>query len=123
MKRVLVIEDNQDFRDLIAHWLREAGYAVDVAADGQRGLELQRKAPADLVVTDIFMPDKDGIETIFELRKEYPAAKIIAMTGRESVTSFDALPVASELGAARSFKKPFDLDDLVKAVRELIGGP
>jgi CheY-like chemotaxis protein len=80
---------------------------------------LQRARPADVIITDIFMPEKDGIETIHELRREFPSVQIIAMTGRESLTDFDAFEVARELGAAKTFKKPFKLDDLVAAVNEL----
>jgi DNA-binding response OmpR family regulator len=65
------------------------------------------------------MPEKDGIETIQEMRREFPGVQIIAMTGRESLTEFDAFEVARELGAVRTFKKPFKLDDLVAAVNEL----
>ena len=119
MTRVLVIEDNEDFRDLIRHWLEDAGFSVSTLPNGRLGLELQRLQPADIIVTDIFMPDQDGIETISALREEFPAAKIIAMSGRESLTDYDALRVANELGAVKTFKKPFDLDDLVEAVREL----
>jgi CheY-like chemotaxis protein len=121
--RVLVIEDNEDFRDLIRHWLEAAGFSVATLPNGRLGIELQRIQPADVIVTDIFMPDQDGIETISALRKEFPAVKIIAMSGRESLTDYDVLRVADELGAVKTFKKPFDLDDLVKAVRELAGHP
>jgi DNA-binding response OmpR family regulator len=119
LTRVLVIEDNEDFRDLIRHWLEEAGFSVSALPNGRLGLELQRLQPADIIVTDIFMPDQDGIETISALRKEFPAVKIIAMSGRESLTGYDVLGVANELGAVKTFKKPFDLDDLVEAVRKL----
>ena len=119
MTRILVIEDNEDFRDLIRHWLEAAGFSVSTLPSGRLGLELQRLQPADIIVTDIFMPDQDGIETISILRKEFPAVKIIAMSGRESLTDYDVLRVADELGAVKTFKKPFDLDDLVEAVREL----
>jgi DNA-binding response OmpR family regulator len=121
MTRVLVIDDNEDFRNLAKHWLQEAGFAVAVAPDGRIGLELQRYQPAEVIVTDIFMPDHDGIETISALRKEFPDVKIIAMTGHEALTSYDVLGVAQEIGAVKTFRKPFDLDDLVAAVRSLTG--
>ena len=120
MTRVLVIDDNEDFRNLAKHWLEEAGFSVAVALDGRIGLELQRHQPADVIVTDIFMPDRDGIETISALRKEFPDAKIIAMSGHEPMTDYDALGVAKEIGAVKTFKKPFHLDDLVAAVRSLV---
>ena len=119
MTRVLVIEDNEDFADLIRHFLEAAGFSVALAPDGRLGMEIQRHQPADIIVTDIFMPRQDGVETISEMRKEFPDARIIAMTGRESLTDFDALRIANELGAVRTFKKPFDIPDLVAAIREL----
>jgi CheY-like chemotaxis protein len=119
MTRVLVIDDNDDFRKLALLWFQIHGIEAEGAANGAQGLEVQRTRPATVIVTDIFMPEKEGIETIQELRKEYPEAKIIAMTGRESLTGYDVFQVARELGAERTFKKPFKLDDLIAAVREL----
>ncbi len=120
--RVLVIDDNDDFRKLALLWFQIHSIEAEGAANGAKGLELQRERPADVIITDIFMPEKDGIETIQELRREFPGVQIIAMTGRESLTDFDAFEVARELGAVRTFKKPFKLDDLVAAVNELTSG-
>ncbi len=119
MTRVLVIDDNDDFRKLALRWFNIHGIEAEGASDGVMGLEVQRARPATVIVTDIFMPEKDGIETIRELLREFPKAKIIAMTGHESLTDYDAF--ARELGAARTFKKPFKLDDLLAAVKELSG--
>jgi CheY-like chemotaxis protein len=119
MTRVLVIDDNDDFRKLALLWFQIHSIEAEGAANGTKGLELQRARPADVIITDIFMPEKDGIETIHELRREFPGVQIIAMTGRESLTDFDAFEVARELGAVKTFKKPFKLDDLVAAVNEL----
>ena len=119
MPRVLVIDDNEDFRKLALLWFQIHGIEAQGAANGVEGLNLQRSQPADIVVTDIFMPEKEGIETIQDLRREFPAAKIIAMTGRESLTDYDVFQVARELGVVKTFKKPFKLDDLVAAVEEI----
>ncbi len=121
MTRVLVIDDNDDFRKLALLWFQLHGIEAEGAANGARGLEVQRARPATVIVTDIFMPEKDGIETIQELLREFPGVKIIAMTGRESLTDYDAFEVARALGAAKTFRKPFKLDDLVAAVNELGG--
>jgi DNA-binding response OmpR family regulator len=120
--RVLVIDDNDDFRKLALLWFQIHSIEAEGAANGTKGLELQRARPAHVIITDIFMPEKDGIETIQELRREFPGVQIIAMTGRESLTDFDAFEVARELGAVKTFKKPFKLDDLVAAVNELTSG-
>ena len=117
--RVLVIDDNDDFRKLALLWFQIHGIEAEGAVNGVQGLEFQRLRPASVIVTDIFMPEKEGIETIQDLRREFPDAKIIAMTGRESLTDYDVFQVARELGAVKTFKKPFKLDDLVAAVREL----
>jgi CheY-like chemotaxis protein len=119
--RVLVIEDNEDFRKLTLRWFHSYGIEAEGAPNGARGLELQRARPADVIVTDIFMPEMEGIETIHDLRKEFPAAKIIAMSGRDPMAKFDAFEVAREVGAAKTFKKPFRFEDLIAAVRELSG--
>lgn len=117
--RVLVIEDNEDFRKLTLRWFQSCGIEAEGAPNGERGLALQRARPADVIVTDIFMPEMDGIETIQDLRREFPGAKIIAMSGRDPVMEFDVFQVAREIGAERTFKKPFRFEELVAAVREL----
>jgi CheY-like chemotaxis protein len=117
--RVIVIEDNDDFRKLALRWFESCGIEAEGAANGAQGIELQRARPADVIVTDIFMPDMEGIETIDGLRKEFPAAKIIAMSGRDPMVKFDVFEVAREVGASQTFKKPFRFEELVAAVREL----
>jgi DNA-binding response OmpR family regulator len=119
--RVLVIEDDEHFRDLTLRWFESYGIEAEGAANGARGLALQRRRPADVIVTDIFMPEMEGIETIHDLRKEFPQAKIIAMSGRDPMAKFDVFQVARELGAAKTFKKPFRFEELVAAVRDLAG--
>ncbi len=117
--RVLVIEDDEDFRNLVLRWLRDCGIEAAGAANGVQALALQRAEPATVIVTDIFMPEMEGIETIHNLRNEFPEAKIIAMSGRDPRMKFDVFDVARELGAVRTFKKPFRFDELVAAVRQL----
>jgi len=117
--RVIVIEDNADFRKLALRWFESYGIEAEGAANGAQGIELQRARPADVIITDIFMPDMEGIETIDGLRKEFPAAKIIAMIGRDPMVKFDVFEVAREVGASKTFKKPFRFEELVAAVREL----
>ena len=119
MKRVLVVDDRPDILGFILVQLEDAGYEVEVASNGKEALELQRRRAADVVVTDIFMPEMEGIETIHGLRRQFPDLKIIAMSGRDPRMKFDVFQVARELGAARTFKKPFRFEELVAAVREL----
>jgi len=99
-QKVLVIEDNGDLRSMLRDALENAGFDVAVAADGVAGLALQKRRPVDVVVTDLLMPEKEGIETIAELRKEYPRTKIIAMSGHSRTRGgVDYLCTARELGA------------------------
>src|SRR5438105_10637005 len=120
--RVLVIEDDEHFRSLTLRWLQTSGIEAEGAAHGARGLALQRARPADVIVTDIFMPEMEGIETIHDLRREFPDAKIIAMSGRDPLMNFDVFEVARQVGAVKTFNKPFKFEDLIAAVRELTEG-
>ena len=117
--RVLIIDDDPDIRVFLRALLEGEGYEVSTAADGDEGLALQRNRPAQVVVTDIFMPGKEGIETIHQLRGEFPQAKIIVISGGPTRKGRDYLSVARELGAARSLKKPVASQELIDAVREL----
>jgi CheY-like chemotaxis protein len=123
MARVLVIDDNDDFRSLLTMALEREAFEVRSAANGQEALALLQAWPADVMVTDIFMPGKEGIETISEVRKQFPRMAIVAMSGRPSATEFDPLSIAAQLGAAKTLKKPFDIDELIGAVRQLSGRP
>ena len=117
--RVLVIEDDESFRGLTVRWLQSCGIEAEGVADGGRALALYRKRPADVIITDMFMPEVEGFETISGLRREFPEAKIIAMSGRSPKAKYDVLQAARQIGAARTFKKPFRFEELVAAVREL----
>lgn len=117
--RVLLIDDNVDLTSMLSLCLQADGVDVMVAADGEAGLALLKERPVDVVVTDLFMPDKDGIETIVELKKRYPNVKIVVMSGFTSIGGTDYLGVARELGAVTTLKKPFDPAELSKVVREL----
>lgn len=123
MRDVLVIDDNDDFRSLLKMALETEGFAVEVAPNGEQGLAMLAKKPAQVMITDIFMPGKEGIETIAEVRRQFPAVRIIAMSGRPSATNFDPLAIAAELGASKTLRKPFDLDELIEAVKMLCAGP
>lgn len=118
-KRILVVDDNADLRSTIQALLQADGFDVAVAGDGQAALASHRSRPADVVITDLFMPDKDGIETIVELRKLSPRIKIVAMSGWTSTQGSDYLQVAREIGATVTLQKPFDPQELSRVVRQL----
>src|SRR5712671_1099778 len=117
--RILVVDDNEDMRLTMKALLEHEGYEVDVAANGREALEVQRARPARVLVTDLFMPDADGFETIERFRKEFPQIRIIAMSGGGSKAELrtDHLPVASEIGAHATLRKPFPIEKLLEALR------
>jgi CheY-like chemotaxis protein len=128
MARILVVDDEPEIRDLCAVALREVGHQVVLADNGQSALDIHRIAPQDVVLLDMFMPIKDGLETLTALRQARPAPKIIAVSAGWRVTGRrandapprDVLEEARALGADAVMKKPFDPDDLVRTVRELL---
>jgi DNA-binding response OmpR family regulator len=104
----------------VAQALTRSGYQVTEARDGAEGLRIHRGDPADLIITDVVMPEKEGLETILELRKEFPALKILAISGGGRNQPGDYLPVARKLGANRTLAKPFARAELLAAIRELL---
>lgn len=120
MSRILVIDDDFEVRNLICEVLRRAGHEVDDAEDGQEGIHKYRNNKSDLIITDLFMPVKEGLETIIDLRREFPDLKIIAISGgnREGVGNY--LKTAKLCGANRIFHKPFEIPELLAAVSELL---
>ena len=129
MGSILIVDDEEDIRDALTMVLEGAGYDVMVASNGNEAVELQREQPADLIITDIIMPQKDGVSTIKEIRQTFPGIRIIAISGGggvqpveyvpEAITTTAYLAAAKEAGADRVFTKPFERNDLIKAVDEL----
>ena len=117
MARILVMDDEQQIRGMLRRALEEQGHEVLEASDGTEGVRCYRTTPVDLVITDILMPYKEGLECIRELRKIDPEVLIIAISGGSASLNMDALRVARHFGALRTFRKPFDLDEMLKAVR------
>ncbi|HVS34615.1 MAG TPA: response regulator [Gemmataceae bacterium] len=119
MARILVIDDDEQLQRMLKLTLQVLGYDVDQAFDGKAGVTLCRTSPPDIVLTDILMPNQDGLETIRELRRACPDVKIIAMSGgSESLTGIDALPFAARFGARRVLYKPFNHKELSTALHE-----
>ena len=121
MSSILIIDDDAGLRDGLRRSLRQAGYEVREAGDGLQGLRSVEQAPVDLILLDIFMPGKEGLETIRDLRRAHPAIRIIAMSGGGSKGSFDVLKMATMLGARRTLAKPFSREQLLEAVRGELG--
>ena len=98
---------------------RGRGVPRSVAANGAEGVRLQRSQPADIVVTDIFMPEQDGIETLWKFREEFPNVPIIVMSGGGAARGTDYLVVARELGAKKALRKPLDPQELIDVVGQI----
>jgi len=115
------MDDDELLRGALRVALEAAGYEVMDAADGNAGLRLQREQGADLVLVDIFMPGRDGLEVIRALRAEIPQPHIVAMSGGGRAGQIEVLSAAAALGAARTLLKPFEPRALLKVIRELLG--
>jgi DNA-binding NtrC family response regulator len=122
-KRVLVIDDENSVRKIICDNLKLSGFQVDAAASGDAGLEMIDAAhPPGVVITDMIMPGKSGLEVVSEIRRLHPSVKIIAISGGGRVKETDdMLERAGKLGADMTLAKPLDLDALEEAVLKLLG--
>lgn len=113
MPSLLVIDDDEQVRHLIREAFEGAGYTVTEARDGVEGTAQFRRAPADLVILDILMPEKEGIETILDLKREFPEIKILVISGGSERAHINLLDLAKRLGAWRAIKKPFEIRSLL----------
>jgi CheY-like chemotaxis protein len=119
MPRILVVDDNAGVRTAARALLEAAGFQVVEAESGAAALRVLRSERADVVLTDIFMPDTDGIELLYQLRRESPDLPIVAMSGGGK----DVLAVARSFGAAGIVQKPLTRRKLVGAIRRAVGAP
>ncbi|MDH3392079.1 MAG: response regulator [Desulfobulbaceae bacterium] len=119
--RILIIDDDEQMRDLLYKAMQWAGFEVMAAENGRQGQQLFEELPADLIITDLIMPEQEGLETIHILKQNDPAVKIIAISGGGRIGPEAYLPAAKELGADRVFSKPFDIKELVTTVQKLLG--
>ena len=119
MARILVIDDDESIRELVARSLKH-DHEVLTASDGEEGMRICREDPVELVVTDIFMPDMDGLEITGRLMRECPHIKVIAISGGGDMGKLDFLKAAEAFGAALSLSKPFTVDELREAVRDIL---
>lgn len=117
---ILIIDDDSSIRRVLRGALERAGHRVEEAENGAEGMQRYRTAPADVVITDLFMPDQDGIETIQELREEYPDARILAISGGAVGSTTGTLTDAMLLGADATLAKPFTMQELTSAVAGLL---
>jgi len=120
MAHILIIDDEEQIRTLLRNLLEREGYRISEAGDGLEALNCQQADPADLIITDIYMPEKEGLETIDEFRRRFPEVKIIAISGGDKTGKVDFLQVAASFGAQATLPKPFDLQEIVRIVKDLL---
>ena len=121
MANILLIEDDNDLRATIARLLQSHEHTVLEAPDGEKGLRIYQRNAIDLVITDIFMPEKEGLQTIIELKRAHPALKIIAISGGGRHGKLEYLKHAKYLGADRTIEKPVDYEVLLDAIAKVLG--
>jgi len=120
MTRILLIEDNPLARASLEHALKSAGYEVSTATDGRQGVTVFRRMRQDLVVTDILMPEQEGVQTILELRRMEPTLPVLAISGGLRSDGPDLLKMVRHLGATETLQKPFDKKALLAAVQKCL---
>ena len=118
--KLLVVDDDPLFRAALRNVLVQAGYAVEEAPNGKVALARLSGQEFDLLITDIFMPEKDGLETLMEVRQQYPSLKVVAMSGGGIGAAVDVLRLAEQLGASSVLAKPFQSADLLHAVTSVL---
>ncbi len=120
--RILIVEDDHELAFSLREILVEEGYEVDVASDGREGIRLQGLSPYDLIITDIVMPEEDGLEVIMWVKATYPNTLLMAISGGGYFDSRDYLLMAKELGASLVLCKPFEINSLLAGIKRLLQG-
>ncbi|WP_417457656.1 response regulator [Kordiimonas sp.] len=118
LANILVLDDDTAVREGVAKVLGKAGYTVHKGANGREGLSILENIECDLVITDIIMPEMEGIETITHIRERFPALKIIAMSGGGRLGNTDFLKIAKDIGAAATISKPATVRQLLTTVED-----
>lgn len=122
MARILVVDDEELVRLTLRQMLEAGGHEVVEAANGREGVEREAEQAVDLVVTDIIMPEQEGIETIVQLRRKNPKLKIVAISGGGRMKNMDFLKIAANVGADATLTKPFSTQELTEVIDRCLGG-
>lgn len=120
MARILIVEDEATLRSLMRDALENEGHEISEACDGDQGVKLFKEHEHDLLITDILMPKKEGLETILELTDQYPDVKIIAISGGGIGLGDDLLEISMDFGAKQALRKPFTMKHLVEVVQDIL---
>jgi DNA-binding NtrC family response regulator len=121
MAKILLVEDDTQLRSMLRTVLEDAGHEVEVAGNGKEAIRSYQRRPTDLLITDIIMPEEEGLEAIIKFHGSYPSAKIIAMSGGGFGAAQDYLFTAKLLGANHTLAKPFSNSDLLAGVKRCLG--
>lgn len=119
MADILLIDDDDDFRTMLRITLQRLGHQVVEAGDGNKGIEFHKQQHFDVVLVDLIMPEKEGMETITEMRVNRPDTKIIAISGGGRISAKDILPMAKAVGANQVLAKPFSNEEMLAVFNKL----
>jgi DNA-binding NtrC family response regulator len=120
MARILIVEDEENIRKMLSQVLENLDHEINTASDGNKAVAFLNENEIDLVITDIVMPNREGLETIQEIRANWPDVKIIAMSGGGRVGNMNYLDMAKKMGAAAVLKKPFSMSQLRSTISEIL---
>ncbi len=120
MAKILLIEDHPEFRETIAEMLELHGHQVTSAQDGREGMTLFSRHSFDVIITDLIMPQQDGISVIVGIRQKSQAVKIIAISGGGNINGVDYLRMTEDLGVDATLEKPFQSQQLLDTVKRLV---
>ena len=120
MQHILVIDDDEMIRTVFKRFLKGQGYDVECAEDGREGLRMIEAKSPDLVITDIMMPDTDGLEVVLSMRERNPKTPVIAISGGMTTMPMDFLPMVKKFGTVKVYYKPVELEELLEGIRELL---
>jgi DNA-binding NtrC family response regulator len=120
MATILIVDDDEKIVETLSIILKKEGYDILTGANGNDGLKLCLEQKVDLVITDIVMPEKEGLETIIDMKKSFPSIKIIAISGGGKIDPEDYLMLAEKFGAQKTLAKPFKKEDILFAVQEVL---
>jgi len=116
--KILIVDDEEQVREILRMWLEKAGYEIFEAVDGKMGVDVHRKTPVDMLICDLIMPGQEGFETITQFKNQYPDVCIIAISGGGQIGPESYLPVASSLGAWRVYRKPLGIALMIEEIKE-----
>ncbi|MDH5230605.1 MAG: response regulator [Gammaproteobacteria bacterium] len=120
MAKVLIVDDEESIRGFVKQVVEMQGHEAKEAENGRIAADLYENFQADLVITDLIMPEMDGLELIVHVKKKYPSVKIIAMSGRAALDTRHYLEFANRFGANKILEKPVDMDTLINTIAEVL---